>query len=337
MNRSIPRNIGVDWKMRFPDVNQTPPCLTCGWCTALLAALLLSIGATIGHARFAAPAEGPVPFRRDRLPLDAEAMAELSKHLEGLARSLDPATARDRRGAAQLLALAAALDPRNADVPRSITTMRQGGRPPQPAADATEHAVEGVTRSLRWLDRSDGGHDARALTACLKDVLPLVDPDNLLLQLSSGDGERGDWKSWIPEPSAYEPEPKATVKEPQEPPAPTETPSAAPAPIIPRRSEIRAVVWQRQTGNGLARWQLQPGAVRLDASRPLPASNAPSLTITSTAASAAYAETLRSITAPAFQSTDPPSPGGDSAFHPRHSRIPWPAAKPSFPKPLSQC
>jgi len=307
MNRSIPRNIGVDWNMRFPDVNQTPPRLTSGWRIALLAALLLGIGATIGHARFAAPAEGPVPFRCDRLPLDAEAMADLSRHLEGLARSLDPATARHRRGAAQLLALAAALDPQNADVPRWITTMHQGGRPPQPAADSTEHAVESVTRSLRWLDRSDAGQDARALAACLKDVLLLVDPDNVLLQLSSGDGERGHWKSWIPEVSAYEPEPKATVKEPQESPAPapTETPSATPAPIIPRRSEIRAVVWQRQASNGVTRWLLQPADVRLDASRLPPASNAPSLTIISTAASAAYAETLRSITAPAFRKHGP--------------------------------
>lgn len=307
MNRSIPRNIGVDWNMRFPDVNPTPPRLTSGWRIALLAALLLGIGATIGHARFAAPAEGPVPFRRDRLPLDAEAMADLSRHLEGLARSLDPATARQRRAAAQLLALAAALDPQNADVPRCITTMRQGGRPPQSTADVTEHAVARVMRSLRWLDRSDTGHDARALAACLKDVLLLVDPDNVLLQLSSGDGERGDWKSWIPEPSAYEPEPgpKVTTNEPEESPAPTETPSTTPAPSIPRRAGIHAVVWQRQASNGVTRWLLQPTDVRLDANRLPSASNTPSLTITSSAASAAYGASLRPITAPAFRKHGP--------------------------------
>ena len=53
---------------------------------------------------FAVPAEGPVAFRRDRLPLDAGTMAELSRQLVTLAEGLSAETAVNRRAAAQVLA-----------------------------------------------------------------------------------------------------------------------------------------------------------------------------------------------------------------------------------------
>ena len=78
-----------------------------------VAGLSLAAATCLFAQKFAPPAEGPVAFRRDRIPLDAEAMAGLSRQLATLAEGLDFKTAANRRAAAQMLALAVTLDPAN--------------------------------------------------------------------------------------------------------------------------------------------------------------------------------------------------------------------------------
>lgn len=58
---------------------------------------VLAPGPAIG-AVFAAPNDGPVPFRRDRIPLEQGAMVDLSKALGVLARGLNPKTGRSGAG-----------------------------------------------------------------------------------------------------------------------------------------------------------------------------------------------------------------------------------------------
>lgn len=265
---------------------------------------LMGMLAMDAGARFVAPAEGPVPFRRDRLALDAEAMSDLSKQLEALARSMDPRTARHRRGAAQLLALAIALDPLNADATRSMTTLSQNGSPLRPAQETIDQAVNRVMGTLRWLDRNDAGDDSRALAACIKDMMLLLDPQNVLLQLSAGNGERGSWKSWIPEIIAYEPEPEVPARAPERQAEPQE-PSPSRAANKPFRAEIHTVIWQQKESGGTNRWLLQPTPIELRANQSSSSSDVASLIIDTPAASAAYGNALRSLMSPVLRERGP--------------------------------
>jgi hypothetical protein len=266
---------------------------------------LLGILATDAGARFAVPVDGPVPFRRDRLSLDAEAMTDLSKQLNVLACSIDPHTPRHRRGAAQLLALAVALDPLNADATTSLATLAQNGSPPRPAQETIDQAVNRVMSTLRWLDRNDAGDDARALAACLMDVMLVVDPQNVLLQLSAGNGERGAWKSWIPEISAYETKPgPLSRRSPERPPEP-EPPPPSPAANKPMRTEIRTVLWQQKQSGGVTQWLLQPASIELRSSQLPSPSDPASLIIDTPAASAAYGNDLRALVAPVLRERAP--------------------------------
>ena len=47
--------------------------------TLCVAGLMVGMGFSAMAGPFAVPAEGPVAFRRDKIPLDADAMAGLSK------------------------------------------------------------------------------------------------------------------------------------------------------------------------------------------------------------------------------------------------------------------
>lgn len=80
-----------------------------------VAGLLLVTGSLGFAGNFVMPSEGPVAFRRDRLPLDADAMKELSRELVTLAKGAEIKLAVGRRTAAQMLALSTALDPSNTE------------------------------------------------------------------------------------------------------------------------------------------------------------------------------------------------------------------------------
>ncbi|MGB6221703.1 hypothetical protein, partial [Haloferula sp.] len=69
--------------------------------------------ASLAQAAFVPPNDGPVPFRRDKLPVDADTMTSLSKQLVLLTGTMDTSKAEETRRAAQILGLALALDPDN--------------------------------------------------------------------------------------------------------------------------------------------------------------------------------------------------------------------------------
>ena len=68
---------------------------------------------------------GPLAFRRDQIPLDADSLASLSQILVTLTQSLDTDSAANRRTAAQMLALSTALDPGNSKARDLITEFQQ--------------------------------------------------------------------------------------------------------------------------------------------------------------------------------------------------------------------
>jgi len=224
-----------------------------------IAGLLANMGVALFAGEFAPPAEGPVAFRRDKIPLEVAAMTELSQQLEVLARGLNPSTAAARRGAAQLLALALALDPVNAKARELIADYQQKRH--QPAADAgqLEHIRARILQHVTWLETVAAGSQGQALAACLKDVLIIADPKHPQA------GEIGAWAGWVPDLSAYETKVvanNATSSNPR----PRVLPSAK-REILLSKAQVHTLLWRRIGKEGSSNWQLASAPLHMLATK----------------------------------------------------------------------
>lgn len=166
-------------------------------------ALLLAPAFPCAAAGFLPPAEGPVAFRRDKLPLDADAITGLSKSVEALAAGLKPETPADQRGAAQMLALALALDPANSKARQLVAAYQEGTHQPDADSSRLEISRVRIWQVTAWLETPDAGADGQALAACLKDVMVLADPKHPKVAELRKAGEKGAWSGWVPAVSAY--------------------------------------------------------------------------------------------------------------------------------------
>ena len=109
-----------------------------------LIGLALSASMAMGAGPFVAPAEGPIPFRRDRVPLDVDAMHGLSHHILLISKGLNHETSVGRRASAQAIALALALDPSNREARDLAVQLVDGQSPPVPGGEEVESAKSSV-------------------------------------------------------------------------------------------------------------------------------------------------------------------------------------------------
>ncbi|MEI6603851.1 MAG: hypothetical protein WCP35_00975 [Verrucomicrobiota bacterium] len=210
-----------------------------GICAGLLAALPLQAGI------FAPPLDGPLVFRRDRLPLDVDTMRGLSNHLCSLAQAQGGENPVQRRCAAQLLALALALQPGNLDARRLLETFTK--EDPKPGGDVSQLDVarSQVWRLLGWLETAEAGADANALAACLGDVMTHVEPQLPRAEELRKRGEQGAWSGWVEPLAAFS---KAEPVVNNTPPLPIrsrlpETPAAAKSPILLATAVVTTPLW----------------------------------------------------------------------------------------------
>jgi hypothetical protein len=138
-----------------------------------------------------------LPFRRDRLPLDADTLRGLSGELVVLGRNQDIEKPEGRHAAAQSLALALALDPTNPNARETLESLHED----RPAGERTSVPPSARIRQLTsWLESEEAGKEARTLAACLRDVLAAADlPEN------PPAAQEGAWRGWVPELAAYRP------------------------------------------------------------------------------------------------------------------------------------
>ncbi|MBK1826685.1 hypothetical protein [Haloferula rosea] len=148
-------------------------------------------------AAFVPPSEGPVPFRRDKLPVDVDTMTKLSRQLVVLAGQMDPDQPANARTVAQLLALSQALDPSNNQVRDLVDQLKDGGEVPRGEEREVDLAQARAWDLLGWLEQPEAGEDGQALGACLSDVLVKVDPQHPVALKRGDAGERGAWKDWV--------------------------------------------------------------------------------------------------------------------------------------------
>lgn len=168
-----------------------------------LISLLLTAG-MLSAAPFAAPREGPVAFRRDRVPLDVGTMANLSDELSVLAHAQKLDSPRGRRTTAQILALALALNPANADARSAVEALSKGGPLREPEKRQIDRSKARVWHTLSWLEMPESGSDGQALGACLADVIAAADSEHPKAAAILDAGERGAWNQWIPALAAYD-------------------------------------------------------------------------------------------------------------------------------------
>lgn len=162
--------------------------------------MILFAGCLPLAAEFVPPAEGPLPFRRDQLPLDVDTMVALSRQLTALAGLRSAAGEPEEIGlrfSAQALALAQALDPENREARRGVDTLREG-KPLAPVeAVELERVRNRAWQVLAWLEMPEAGRDGQALAACLGDVLTAADPRHPKAAEWRKAGEKGAWTDWV--------------------------------------------------------------------------------------------------------------------------------------------
>lgn len=223
---------------------------------------------TLCAGDFVPPADGPVPFRRDRLPLRTDAMKTLSEDLWALARENQKMDAPGLRAASQMLALALALNPENENARRLVSKYKEGRDPPAGNDGQKNHHQVRIRRHIEWLETPQAGADGRALAACLKDILLFIDsPDG-----AHKSNDLGVWTGWVSDLSAFQ------SKVVEEPPQPKDPDPIAKQPetngILLEAADILAPMWRRIRRDDSETWVSVLAPLQMTAKKEAPSENA---------------------------------------------------------------
>lgn len=228
-----------------------------------LACLLAGTGLPSGAAEFAPPAEGPVAFRRDKIPLDVDAMSGLSRNLIILADALDGDTPVRRRSAAQMMALALALDPANGRARELMLAYQEDTHKPSAQPELLEKSRARVWQYISWLETPEAGSQGQALAACLKDVIVVSDPENPKAASLRDAAQKGAWAGWVPPVSAYETKAAVAEVDPVKP-APEVFPETK-NDILLEKARVQTVLWQKVGKTDEDKWVLAQAPLEMTA------------------------------------------------------------------------
>lgn len=169
------------------------------------AALLSLLAGTICAAPdFVPPTEAVPPFRRDKLPIDTDAMVSLSQTMTLLSRSAVMDEAPQRRAAAQALALALALDPANSAARDVLSSIIKEKHLRSPDPERLDHAKTQVWKLNDWLSTPEAGNDGNLLADLLGDTAAGLDPEHPSASGRLDSGERGKWDGWVAPVTAFQ-------------------------------------------------------------------------------------------------------------------------------------
>lgn len=233
-----------------------------------IACLLAGTGLASDAAEFAPPAEGPVAFRRDKIPLDVDAMSGLSRNLIILADALDGDTPVRRRSAAQMMALALALDPANARARELMLSYEEDTHKPSAQPEMLEKSRARVWQYISWLETPEAGSQGQALAACLKDVIVVSDPENPKAASLRDAAQKGAWAGWIPPVSAYETKAAVAAVDPVKP-APEVFPETK-NDILLEKARVQTVLWQKVGKTDEDKWVLAQAPLEMMATNVSP-------------------------------------------------------------------
>lgn len=180
------------------------PRRTCRFIAGALALLAFSLSAQETSGQVG----GPIAFRRDRLPLSAEAMARLSVDLEFLSCGLAGETPEEQTAARRMVALAMALDPANPKLRTSSDVKQETSDPSRIHVCHTR-----IWRIIAWLETEAAGEHGNKVANCLKDVMVISNPEHPQVADLRAGGEKGSWLGWVPEPEKELPKETTTTAE----------------------------------------------------------------------------------------------------------------------------
>ncbi len=212
----------------------------------LVAAPLLAGSCVAAVIPFVAPADGPVPFRRDRLPLDVDTMMSLSEQLGSLANGLGGEDAVKRRTVAQMLALALALQPANPEPRRILDKFAHGIQKAWGEQSRLADTGAAVWKIREWLESPLAGADGHALADCLGDVMASADPRHPCADALRQTSERGAWAGWVQPLQAFHQTEEVVVKNitPDKPAVPGPAPVRKPdGPILLDKAVVHTPLW----------------------------------------------------------------------------------------------
>jgi hypothetical protein len=214
----------------------------------------------LSAAPFVAPKEGPVAFRRDRLPIDIDTMIGLSDELVVLAQGQKPDTPQSRRNIARMLALASGLNPANTAAREAVTKLSANGVLTKPEKRDLNRSEARIWHTLTWLQIPESGPDGLALGACLGDVISTADPEHPKAAALREAGEKGNWKNWVPEITEYEDPQLADNKlgEPKMEPPVVVPPAAGTAKILLPTAMVSTPLWTTDKATGTDSLKLLP-------------------------------------------------------------------------------
>jgi hypothetical protein len=232
----------------------------------LLSGLMM---ACLMAAPFPLPAEGPVPFRRDRLPLDTDGIFQLSGALREIAEATKAESAAERRALAQMLAVSIALAPEDERAKKLLVEKPKRKFRASGDREKAEKQRATVWQSVEWLETPDAGIDGQALAACLKDVMVVADPQHPRSDALRGTGEQAGWSGWVPVLAEYEErraEPsKEQEKSREEKEKSEEKLQEGPPRIRLAEASVPALLWKNEAKGLPPKWRLMPQMLTMKA------------------------------------------------------------------------
>lgn len=215
-----------------------------------LAGMHAAMLGSISAGEFVPPAEGPVPFRRDRIPLNEGTMHSLSRDLRILARENKAMDAPGLRRAAQMLALSIALNPTNANARELVSEYKEGRHRSGENGEPKDHHQARIQRHVAWLETPQAGADGQALAACLKDILSLTDSSDAVPTRKPT--ELGAWTGWVADVSAFQTKAIEDTPKPKNPDPVVKQPTSTG--ILLESASVMTSMWQRVRQNDNETW-----------------------------------------------------------------------------------
>ena len=196
-------------------------------------------------------------------------MVSLSRQLTLLTQGVKLKTAKDRRSAAQALAVALALDPANNGAREILSTLRDGKNLDRPKEESVDAAKRRIWQVFAWLSMPQAGSDGNILAALIGDPVSVLDRDRPDAANAGGSKEQGEWQGWVAPLSAFE-ENTIAKKDPPtevEPEKPSKNP-ASNAAVVLEEAELKTVLhtYDRE----LNIWSFGLSTVNMKASRKSP-------------------------------------------------------------------
>ncbi len=190
---------------------------------------LLLLTTAVNANSFLPPTGKLSPFRRDRLPINDQAIGSLSSRLLTVTSASPYETPEHRRAVAKALALALALNPKNAEAESALNKLIEGEKPDSTDQEKIDREKKNIWTSLEWLASPEAGQDGNILAALVGETVANIFPTDPKAASFNSKPEHAAWNGWVEELDSFkkapvvEPEPKEEEKKEEEKPELAET------------------------------------------------------------------------------------------------------------------